>query len=1206
MKMRVKNPLFIILCIAVTINFSCGLFSEKKGDDNRQTSIIDPSREVKLDGNSGKQFDILTGKSTGITFINDLRDNYKVNHWRYSYIFQGGGVSVGDINGDGLQDIFLVGNISPCKLYLNKGNLKFEDITAKSGIAKLPTEWTMSATMVDIDGDGDLDIYECLGRWEDSAKRKNRVFLNNGDLTFTDVSKKMGLDDNTYSVMANFFDYDNDGDLDMYLATHPTDFTDKFKTKAFQKIEQHKNSSNHFYVNNGDGTYTEKHIDVGINNHAYSLSATVGDLNDDGYLDVYVANDFGMYDFVYINDKKGKFIDESLKAQRKSSINAMGSDIADFNNDGYKDIMVTDMDFEENYSWKTFLLSNPIEIMRTLQNAGYGYQNRSNSLQLNNGDGTFSEISRTAGVSTTDFSWGNCFADFDNDGLKDLFVSNGYPRDFHIDENESYSKLRRAARIGDSDLYVKLRKELPNYTLSTPNFIFRNNGDLTFTDERDGWGIYYPSISFGAIYSDLDNDGDLDIVCNNANTEAFVYRNNEEKMPTHNNWLQFNFKGYAKNSGGLGTKVTIYYDSAKMQMVEHSNVRGYISSTQNDCHFGLGKATKVDMVEISWLDGSKQILKDVNANQVILLDHANASKSVKFENHSKPQLYFTKIDNNLNIDFKHTEDDYDDFLREYTLPHKMSTLGPGMCVADVNGDGLDDIFIGGAMEQSGAIYTQKKDGGFEKSGYVKDNLKCEDAGALFFDADGDGDNDLIVTSGGNEHKAGDSAYCVRLYKNDGKGNFTYDKSATPDNNFSGSGIVGADYDKDGDMDLFIAGRQVPGKYLLSTSSYIYRNDNGKFTNVSNEIAPALKDIGMVTSGVWSDFNNDGSLDLVIAGDWMPITFLKNTNGKFSDVTAQTGITNNTGWWQSVTAADLDNDGDMDYICGNFGTNRRFKNTVSEKDGKPLPLEAYSYDFDKNGTLDFLIGYYQHDKLYPVKSRERLIEQIPSMADKFPTWDAYGKATMQDVVGADLDKALHKTAYVFSSSVFMNQGNGKFTMKALPVEDQFSPMFGTVVDDFNEDGILDILTHGNFYNTDIEITRHDANTGLLLIGKGNGEFTPLRSYQTGFWSDGDTKSLVVLLNNTKEPVYVCAATNMPVKAFKLAGKNAKMVALQPKDAYGIITMSDGKTRKMEFCAGSGYLSECSKFFRLTPQMKQVDVFDVKGNPRTVYPSVVASK
>lgn len=1187
------------------IFFSC----KNKSDGNkpsRQTVIIDTKREVAKDGNSGKLFDILTGQSTGIHFINDLPDNYQVNFWRYNYTYQGGGVCIGDINADGLQDIYFTGNISPNKLYLNKGNLKFEDITDKAGITKLPGEWTMSATMVDIDGDGDLDIYQCLGRVDDPEKRRNRLFINNGNTTFTDKSKESGIDDDTYSVMANFFDYDNDGDLDMYLATHPTDFADKFKTKALQKVEQHKNNSNHFYINNGNGSFTESHLKVGIDNHAYSLSGTVGDLNDDGYLDLYVANDFAMNDFVYMNDGKGKFIDASLKAISKTGINAMGSDIADINNDGLPDIFVTDMDMEQNYSYQTFQLSNQIEVMRVLYNAGYGYQNRSNSLQLNNGDGTFSEISRSAGISSTDWSWSTFLADMDNDGYKDVFVANGFVQDFHVDEMESYNKLRRAVRINDTTLYNQLLKELNKYTLNHPNFIFRNNGDLTFTDTRDDWGIYHHSISYAALYSDLDNDGDLDIVCNNANEEAFVYRNNADKMADKNNWLQFTFKGYAKNSAGLGTKVTVYYDSSKMQTAQHSNVRGYISTTENDVHFGMGKSKQADKVEIEWLDGYKQVLRNVACNQTLALDHANASTSTLFDIKPKPAPVFEKPADNLKVDFVQTENDYDDFLREYTLPHKMSCLGNGIAVNDVNNDGLDDVFIGAAMNQPSCILLQQKDGSYNKSAFAKDNMQYEDGGALLADIDGDGDNDLIVTTGGNELKENDKNYAVRLYTNDGKGNFKRNETALPGSNtISSSCVVAADYDKDGDLDIFIGGRQVPGKYLQPTSSFIYRNDKGKFTNVSNEVAPVLKDIGMVTSALWSDFNNDNAIDLVITGDWMPVTFLKNNNGKFDDVTNATGLEKNTGWWQSIASADVDSDGDMDYICGNFGTNKRFKSTVSVKDGTPLPLEGYLYDFDKSGTQDFIMGYYQNDVLYPVKSRERLIEQIPAIAKRIKTWDEFGKASLQDIFGSDLDKAIHKSVYNFRSSVLINDGGGKFSLKYLPGEVQISPMFGTVVDDFNEDGIPDILTHGNFYNTDMETTRYDASTGLLLLGKGNGEFTAVRSINSGFWSRGDCKSLAVSLSPAKKPVYFCGGSNMPIGTYQLTSNKSTFITLMPADATAIVTMNNGKTQKMEFCAGSGYLSQCAKFVRITPQIKQVQVLDAKGNSRTIYSAAVTA-
>lgn len=679
-------------------------------------------------------------------------------------------------------------------------------------------------------------------------------------------------------------------------------------------------------------------------------------------------------------------------------------------------------------------------------------------------------------------------------------------------------------------------------------------------------------------------------------------------MNTGNNYINFKIGGYAKNTAGLGTKVRIFA-GGQMQYIQYTASRGYITTIIDNIHFGVGKATKIDRVEVEWLDGNKLMLTDVPVNQVVKLDHAAASKSVVFPERPLGDKTFTNVTAELGTDFEHKEADYDDFLREFMLPHKMSTLGSGIAVADVNGDGADDFYIGGAYGQSGALYTQNANGKFTRSAWAQgatDGANSEDAGALFFDADGDGDNDLYVASGSNEFAPNDPRYADRLYINDGKGGFTFKKDALPGIQTSSSVVTGADFDKDGDIDLFIGGRQVPGRYLAPASSYILRNDGGKFSDVSAQVAPMLKDIGMVTSGIWTDFNNDNNLDLIVTGDWMAITFLKNSGGKFADVTASTGLNNATGWWQSITGADLDNDGDMDYVVGNFGTNRRYKNTVSSK-GKALPLEAFLYDFDKSGQEDYIMCYYQHDKLFPVKTRERMVEQIPSFEEKFPTWNEYGIATVQEMFGSDLEKSIHRTAYIFHSSILMNEGNGKFTMKFLPNEAQISTMFGTVIDDFNEDGILDILMHGNFYNTEIEITRHDAGTGLMLVGKGDGTFQPVRSYINGFKSDGDAKALAVILDTkTKQPVILAGNSQGKMLAYGLT-KQAQMIELAANDAYAVITRTDGKTTRMELYSGSGYLSQSAKAIRITPIVKQVDVYDYKGNMRTVYPgSAIASK
>lgn len=1207
--MKLKHAITGLTVLLTVAGFSsCKLFNA--GDsDTRGSVIIDKSKEVKLDSDNGKRFDILTGKSTGIEFVNDLTENYEVNWWRYSYIYNGGGVCIGDINQDGLQDLFFTGNLVPNKLYINKGNLQFEDVTDKSGIVTESWEFSYGATMVDYDGDGDLDIYICNSRWDDPVKRTNRLWVNNGDMTFEEKAKEAGIADQSFSTHANFFDYDNDGDLDMYLVTHPVDFIDKNKTKYFQKIEKGVNLSDQFYVNNGDGTFAEKHLEVGINNHGYGLSATVGDLNNDGFLDVFVSNDYAMYDFVYMNNGDGTFRDESLTSLKKTSINSMGTDVSDFNNDGFLDVVVADMDMEDNYTYKTFMLSSQVEVMRILLNAGYGYQNRSNSLQLNNGDGTFGEISRTAGVATTDWSWSTIFADYDNDGNKDLFIANGFLRDFHVDESETYHKLRRAVRIQDSSVYYEVRDKLPHYVLSHPNFIFKNNGDLTFTDARDEWGIYFPSITYGAGYADLDNDGDIDIISSNVNETPWIYRNNSQKMD-NNNFLHFKVEeGYAKNSMGLGTKVRIWING-KQQFIQHANVRGYITTMEEDLYFGLGNNEKVDVVEIEWLDGSREIMRDVAANQVIALRHSNAGKNIQFDTHPSGEKLFVAATTETGTDFVHKENDFDDFLREYLLPHKMSSLAPGVAVADVDGDGLEDFYIGGAIGQSGALYKQNANGTFSATSFAADHAaeaEMEDAGILFFDADNDGDMDLYVASGGNEYPEGDARYIDRLYMNDGTGKFTLNKDALPAINASSSVITAADYDKDGDMDLFLGGRQVPGRYLASASSYILQNNGGKFTDVSKQVAPGLQEIGMVTSALWTDFNNDNNLDLIITGDWMGITFLKNNGGKFENVSDATGLGNTTGWWQSISGADFDNDGDMDFVVGNFGTNRRYRNTVAEADGRALPLEAYLDDFDKNGKEEFIMAYYQHDRLYPVKTRERLLEQMPSIGEKFPDWDSFGKADLTEMFGAEnLDKAIHKTAFVFNSAVLINEGKGKFSMKFLPNEAQISVLFGMITDDFNNDGYVDILAQGNFYNTEIEITRHDAGTGILLLGNGDGTFQPERSYITGFRNDGDSKGMAVILAGAaKQPVYLLGNSDGPMASFRLINP-VTTVPMQPNDAKLIVTMKDGSTRTMELYAGSGYLSQSSKFIRLTPQIASIEAVSYSGTKRMVYPASTASR
>lgn len=1173
----------------------------KDNDNTLRTSVVlDETKIITVDGYSGKQFDILTAKSTGLHFLNSIPDNYEHNYWRYVFVYNGGSVNIGDFNNDQLPDIFFTGVMVPHKLFINKGNLQFEDITAASGITKMDYEWTSGSTVADVNGDGFLDIYICNTRQEDPEKRRNKLFINNGNLTFTEKGKQYGLHDPVTCSTANFFDYDNDGDLDMYLVTHPMDFINKFKTNYFQKIEANENLSDKLYRNNGNETFTDVHLEAGINNHGFGLSASVGDLNEDGYLDIYVANDFGMYDFLYVNNGDGTFRDVSLTAINRHDVSSMGTDIADFNNDGLLDIINADIEMADNYTYKTFQVSSQIEVLRALIHSGYGYQKHGNSLKLNNGNSTFSEASRTAGVGVTDWAWSSFFSDFDNDGNKDLFISTGYLQDFNIDETETYTKLRRACRISDSTVYYELINKLPRNVLNHPNYIYKNNGDLTFSDKRDDWGIYYPSVSYGAASADFDLDGDLDIVCSNANDNPFLYRNNNQNKSQFN-YIKIDLKGYGKNLFGLGTKVRIYCNDT-MQYAQHTNVRGYISTSDNVLHFGIGEAKVIDRMEIEWLDGTQEIVYGIKANQTIVIDHKNAQLN-QIQKQNKPTLLFNDILKSSGLDYRHLESDYDDFRREFLLPHKMSVSGPCIAVGDVDGNQLDDIYFGGTLQSPGELFLQIAPQQFKAAPNqlpIPSTIKREDAGALFFDADNDGDVDLYIASGSNEAAANASVYQDRFFVNDGKGNFSAKESLIPSINSSKSCVIGFDYDSDNDIDLFIGGRQYPGQYLRSVSSYILRNDNGKFTDVTNQIAPELMNIGMVTSALWTDFNNDKQQDLILCGDWMPITFFKNENGTFKNVTSQIQITENSGWWQSIIGSDIDNDGDIDYVAGNFGTNRRYINSRSELDGKNLPMEGFLADFDNSGTQDLVLSYYQHDKLYPIQLRERLLEQIPGYRTKINSWDWYGKATMQDIFGDALKSAIHKYAYEFRSVAIINQGNNNFIIKPLPNEAQLSVVMGMVSEDVNYDGFTDIICHGNYYQTDILIMRHDASTGLLLLGAGDGTFTAQRSLENGFWSYGDTRALsMVYSGDNHSPTLVGTSNNAEAIAYSIPAKS--IIQFENDETYALITFTNGKIGKKESYNGSGYLSQQSQYITLTPAIRSVQMANAKGITRTIFNS-----
>jgi enediyne biosynthesis protein E4 len=1194
-------PFFLIL----TCVYSTGC--TKKADDSwKKTEIIDMDKIVSTDGNSGMLFDILTGKSTGLDFNNEVISNYKVNVHYNSYAFNGAGVGIGDLNNDGLPDVYMAGNWVPDRIYLNKGDLKFEDVTPKTGISA-HDGYSTGVTMVDINNDGYLDIYVCRDWFKEKGKKNDVLFINNGDMTFTESAEEWGLIFDAYSTQANFFDYDNDGDLDLYVATHPDDWNDKLKLKYFVKIENGDNQSDFFFRNDGN-KFTDISKEAGINNHGYGLSATVGDINNDGFLDVYVANDFAMYDFLYMNNGDGTFTDETKEMLRHNSQFAMGADLVDVNNDGLLDIYTVDMDLEDNYTVKTFTFVTRKEQFEAMENGGYHSQYVGNVLQLNNGNGNFTEMARMAGISTSGWSWSPMFADYDNDGDRDLFISNGNGQDFHVDNTVGYHRLRRATRIGDSVMYEQLLEKYPTHPLVTPNGMFENNGDLSFTDQRHGWGTYFPSASYGAARGDLDGDGDVDIITNNINLSAFIYRNNSTELKPENHWLEVSYAGPDKNVLGIGTRLELYIGNNTL-FEQHTNVRGYMSCNEPVSHFGIGTADQVDHLVITWPDGKRQVMNDVAANQKITVDYTSANEQVDIRNlhpfKTDEQLFNQVAANSMGIEFVHKENEYDDFDREFLIPHKLSYLGPGIAVADVNGDGRSDFYIGAAQGSKGALYIQGADGKFklQNSPAIDADAGSEDMGVLFFDADNDGDQDLYVGSGGSDYQAGVAALQDRLYLNDGKGNFTKKEGALPEMYTSTSSVTANDFDQDGDLDLFVASRVKPGHYPDPERGYLLRNDNGQFVDVTKELAPELEFPGMISAALWSDYDGDQLPDLLLAGEWTALKVYHNTGGGKLVKVKDTGVEDLTGWWNSLAAGDFDNDGDMDYIGGNFGINCKYK------PGDEGSIEVFADDFDGNGTNDIILGYYQNGVLYPIKSRERMVEQCPVLLDKIPTWDAYGKSTIFDLFGKEAmeNARQHLDAQTFRTTYFRNDGNGHFSAQKIHNLLQVSTVYGMVVADLNRDGNLDLITQGNYYYPEVETNRQDASVGQVLLGNGDGTFNALSTMQSGFLSHLDAKSLVwIKESNNNEPLLLSSNNNGPVLVHSLKEAKGAFVYAEATDRWGEIVQSNGKVTRLEFPLGSGYLSQGAYPVWIPETASSIRFYNNSGQAREVWPALNASK
>jgi len=1074
-------------------------------------------------------FTLLLPKETGIDFSNTSIESVERNLGGYDYFYNGSGVAIGDLNNDGLAEIFFAGNDTANRLYLNEGGLNFKDISSEAGFNT--TKWATGVSLVDINDDGYLDIYVCSsGPYEEDAFLANELYINNGDLTFTESAVDYGIAGSSYSSQATFFDMDKDGDLDLFVMNHSLLNYGASIQELEQVLESDsdklRRSCSTLYRNEGNASFTDITAEAGLLRAGFGLGVSISDFDENGYLDIFVSNDYFVPDFMFFNMGDGVFVENIEASASHTSYYSMGCDAADFNNDGLVDLTVVDMTPADHFRGKTQMESMDTDKFKFLvETYDFIPQYMFNTLGLNRSKGNFSEIALLAGVSQTDWSWAPLLVDLNNDSWKDLVVTNGFKRDTK-DRDWANQLDRRFKEEGKTPavFFDQLQK-----AKSTPliNYIYENKGDLTFVDRSESWGFIEPSFSQGAAYGDLDNDGDLDLVINNLEKAAFVYRNNtSEKRESH--YIQFTLSNSEKTADVQHSKIKIFSEG-QIQLVEYSFERGYLSSMQPLAHFGLGTARKVDKVEILWPDGKMSVIREPKIDSK---HHIDKSKQTLF-NPSNPGITKPFMDiasQAKGLQFKHQENTFNDFEKEILLPQKQSTLGPCLSVGDVNGDGIEDFFVGGAKGQSAQLYLQDLSQGivFSEQDVFRLDAKYEDLGSLFFDADGDGDLDLYVASGGGgDLKEGSLLLQDRLYINNGSGSFTKSRNSLPKITASTASVTANDWDMDGDLDLFVGGRNTPGKYPLPPDSYLLENDKGVFKDITSSFGQELRKIGMVTSACWSDINNDGNKDILIAGEWMPITVFVHTSSGFVNATDEFGLSDSKGWWYNLRKGDFDNDGDDDFIAGNLGLNNKFHAT------KDKPLHIFSNDFDDNGTLDIVLSKLYNGNLAPVRGKDCSSAQMPFISEKFSLFSDFASSSLEAIYGPQkLSEALHYEANNFASMYIENRGDGSFDMRPLPSEAQLAPLNDMVIWDFDKDGNLDVIVAGNMYNTEVETPSYDAGKGLYMKGNGDGTF---KSYpnidDSGIFMPLNVKALqLILLSEEKRPAILVANNNDRLQLF----------------------------------------------------------------------------
>ncbi|WP_296697636.1 VCBS repeat-containing protein [Algoriphagus sp.] len=1142
-------------------------------------------------------FELKSPESTGITFSNTIVETDSFNILTDEYIFNGGGMAIADFDNNGFPDVFFTGNQVANKLFLNQGNFKFRDISSIAGI-EASDRWCTGTTAIDINGDGLMDIYVAAAMMKGPGQRNNLLFVNkgvdkDGNVSFEEMASQYGIADAGNGMGAAFIDYDLDGDLDLYVLNNeqskvtPSNYREKI-------VDGTAINNDAFYRNNGDGTFTNITIEAGITIEGFGLGLLIADLNNDGWPDIHVSNDYVTNDLLYINNQDGTFSNKISENLRHQSQFSMGSDISDFNNDGLPDIFTLDMLGEGNYRKKTTIGNNAYQTYINNEQWGYEYQYVRNMLHMNNGPGVpFSEVGMMAGVYQTDWSWAPLFGDVDNDGMRDLLVTNGFPRDI---TDKDFANYR--ADVGSIATVRQLLDSIP--IVKIPNYAFRNSGELAFEDKSAEWGLNKPSFSNGAALVDLDLDGDLDYLVNNINDPAFVFENKLSESKEKGNYIRISLKGTKENPNGLGSKISIKLGNGNRLYQEQQIVRGYMSSIDPIMHFGLGSEDEASEVSIIWPDGKEQKLTNVPVNQVLLLNYGESISGLHQKaiiDFNEKAKIFRDITEISGLNYLHQEDDKIDFYTQRTIPHKLSQYGPSLAVGDINGDELEDLIVGSSSGYFPKAFFQNQDGGFSEVDILSgENPVFEEMGMLLFDLDNDKDLDLYLVSGSNEFLPESAEYTDRIYLNDGKGNFTLDKDFSGIK-ASGSAVRGADFDGDGFMDLFVGGRTPMGNYPLPEKSFLLKNNNGILEDLTDDLAPDLRNIGMVTDAIWSDIDSDGQVDLVVVGELMAITVFKNNGGEFTKL-ENTGLENYLGWWNSIISGDFDQDGDSDFVIGNLGANN------PQNPSPEMPVKVYAKDFDNNGSVDPVTFAFYKDregnyKSYPSHFWGDLYGQSTLFRRKYERYKTYALSTEQDLLTPqEKEGALILTGNYDNSAYVENLGNGKFRLKPLPRLAQVGPINGLVSEDFNKDGFLDLALIGNDYGNEIFVGKLDAHIGLILEGDGTGGFTPVSAKESGFLVPGDGKALVSLGSAEGDHLLIASQNRGKLKAFQQVEFANKTIRPNLDVMAVIFDLGNGKTQRFDTSLGEGFLSQPSREIIIPAGIKGIKTIDYKGQVKEI--------